>query len=1567
MDTKVFLMFIFNLQDDQSLFGDSLGGNGDDFDLSKLQALLRKNSLEIDNILRGTVSEKLVDKSARSLSFSELTSPREVPDVKNALGEDLTVSYESKPSGGFSVFYTVPKEPLEKTEVEKIKDLIENINAETLLSERLKNSLEEDSNEYYDDYYEDEYDDEYYEDDDYYAEDTLQSIRTLKMPPSEDDDYYDPGPPASYYDDAADYIDEDDDFDYMYDDEDDDYDYEDDYYYDEAEDRMMIQSSTLRPEVLSPTIQKLTALTLQSLNSGKKKKRKSRKKKKRRKSIDRSFDLSGKNNRSKRSTSDDNNSVHNVDNNALDLSKFSNDMSTDGSSLDPKLYDVKVNKEIIDPISESSEYTPYHHHSDWQEEHSSYHHSDWEDEPYHYEEEPYHFEDEPYHFNDYEIYYDEMYLDENDVLQPFKPKKKPPVATRTWLDNVLKFRESLFGKHGKPQVMFHYPKDEDPFVTLTEARRPPLNFKPNVVSSGGGRQPLLPPVVSIQNPSTVVSQPATVISQPAITISNPATTISQPAISVQTPGVNINQPAIDILNTNIQPRPDVNRVPILDIVNNPGTSITDFVRSETGARANLPTSINTLNTLARLRQTATIPANDDSATITRFVQEEDLMRIQDLLGNGGEKENHHKKKHKKHHKKHKDHGHSYDHYHDEPYHKEHHKSYYEDYHEPYYEQHYEPPYVEHHDHHFHEKSHHKEHSYFKPNKEYYYDEPHHKKHSYNVPKPKYYPEKAYHENPYMEKHDNHNGGLYEKDVEPYLIHGKHHAESYEPYHEEPIFNEPYPHEKSLSYGNNEHHHDGIHYEEDYLNLHGNHEHHHKNHYAEDFFGHPYEENKHGHHEGSYEKDVEPYLIHDKHLPDVYSTSLFLRSDGSYKPTTELQSIPQYQHQSKPISYGDLLLSSYSKEPGHHYQEQVRSKYSNGYPPPHLLPDKHRIIPFIPPSTADPPVQKGPTFLPKHEKTTPKYVLPQIQLNPHVVHHSQPVPPIPVTNPPLGKPFTIPSPTLGKPFPDIILDQLRKPHPQVVHHSTSSAFASKPHTVKIPLESPKRHLIATNPDIPPSLVTISIGQGLEPSVSISAGQVSKPDIVSPKPIESSIPPKQILFPTSNNISPPIIPHNNLEHGNAVKIDPKTIEALEKLGFHYQPEITREIPLHHLPPTIYDKAPPTLYEQVHENKRVEQVLFAPPKLSDYLPPTLFDPETSINKPQMSYRSVMEARPPKATQAMYEEEKEVSHPTINPFEKFISKDNDQYYSKPKPPPYTSIQKLPLNVGVGSKSGPSPGKVYKAQLRYPVIPPSPTPAIKFEVYNKSQPAIRFENSKKVFPVKYLTESERKSLHPDEYLNSKLIDKNKTYKYKSMIRYNNHEPYRSEKVTYPKPSDLKHENDIDEKYISVLERERIYRNDFPTSRYPNDLKDPKEDFEDIEKKFFKIFERERVYRNDFPIQEENIVTKRQITPSSVPCHGNSKYFMENCVLVKRNSSIMYDQEVIPSSQVSTLPFPTQIPRPPSKLPYLPLAKYKSTTIKQEQNLIKSLPTLPSVRNNPQYPNHNSYVLAKLKRSDIPR
>ena len=199
--------------------------------------------------------------------------------------------------------------------------------------------------------------------------------------------------------------------------------------------------------------------------------------------MERRFDTAGRNNRTRRSTSDKLKhilSVNNVDNNAIDLSFGKPKPNV--TNLNPDLYDVRLNQDLIEPISEASEY--YSYSSPYEED---------------------------------EIFYDDVYFDEEDdyfdeeFFQPFKPTKKPPIATRTWLDNVLKFRESLFGKKGKPQVMVHYPKDEDPFVTLTEARRPPLGVKPNVLNAGG-----LPPVVSIQNPSTVVSQPATVISQPAI-------------------------------------------------------------------------------------------------------------------------------------------------------------------------------------------------------------------------------------------------------------------------------------------------------------------------------------------------------------------------------------------------------------------------------------------------------------------------------------------------------------------------------------------------------------------------------------------------------------------------------------------------------------------------------------------------------------------------------------------------------------------------------------------------------------------------------------------------------------------------------------------------------------------------------------------------------------------------------------------------------------------------------------------------------------------------------------------
>ena len=57
--------------------------------------------------------------------------------------KDISVSYESRPNGGFNVFYTVPKEPVEATKMDKLKALIERVNA----NEKFSN------NDYEEDYY----------------------------------------------------------------------------------------------------------------------------------------------------------------------------------------------------------------------------------------------------------------------------------------------------------------------------------------------------------------------------------------------------------------------------------------------------------------------------------------------------------------------------------------------------------------------------------------------------------------------------------------------------------------------------------------------------------------------------------------------------------------------------------------------------------------------------------------------------------------------------------------------------------------------------------------------------------------------------------------------------------------------------------------------------------------------------------------------------------------------------------------------------------------------------------------------------------------------------------------------------------------------------------------------------------------------------------------------------------------------------------------------------------------------------------------------------------------------
>ena len=1450
------------------MFGESVGSDGDDFDLSKLQALLKKNSLEIDNILRGS-PEKLMDKSARSLSFSELTSPRKQNiGVKSALSEDLTVSYESKPSGGFNVFYTVPKESLEKSKMEKIKDLIQNINKKTILSNNLDNSIDEyEDDEYYDE--DDEYyEDEYYEDyeSDYYADESLSSIKSLKSPPGPEDDYYDPGPPSSYYDDSADYIDDDADFDYTGD-----YDYEDDYY-DQAESRMIIQSSTINPLVLSPTIQKLNALTLQHLNGGKKKRRTSKKRRNKKKSIDRSLDLSGKNNRTKRSAynrepshgvKSSGNIVHNrlahlyLDTNALEQNVSGK--ARDNLVLDPTLYDVQFNKDILEPDTDSTEYIPYPYEfdDDPYPEYEPY-------EPHPYPEyEPY--EHHPYpEYEDDEIFYDEVTFGEEDFLFPFE-KKKPPVVQRTWLDNVLKFRESLFGevhhdkkyKHGKrggkPQVTIHYPEDEDPYVTVTEAKRPPLDIRPSVFNSGGSSGPQgLPPVVSIQNPVTTISQPATVISQPSL------------AVTPDPPPV----PA----DPSLQDFPDT-----------PAVSIDDFVRS----RANpVPSStLDSLNTLARLR-TAINEAPDDSSTITRLLDPELFDRLKDKIARDEEQEKEHIRKHKRRHKKHKHHHEEHSYYPVDDHHYNHHfeePPHYED--EPYYYR----------DKHPHETTY--------PKEDFYHHggSPHHFDDSYHDPPKKYHHDPHYID--YYDEDPHHHPHGYHHEEHP--IHYKEHSG----YHHE---EHPIHYKEHGGYHHEEH---PIHYEE-----HGGYHHkEHPTHYKE----HPVHYNKHGRflpeeHPLHYEDDSiyhseDPHQ-YSKEVPhhDKY-TNLFLRSDGSYKPSTEIDdpSLIKLSHELRPDQLRELL--------DHQTLSALGLSRPSSHQPPHFLPEKHRIIPFTLPQDPVKTHDNHPNFLPPHRNTPPP--------RPTEYHHS--------TSAKFAA-LRPPSPSSPPPPP---------PPPTEFHHSTSAYFATKtPKPIFKQPVTPSRYLVPPypalakprHPDGPRKtepLVTISIGA--EPSVSIhTPNRGVSPNI---KITDDQTRPKPIHF--SHTPIPSKVPYDYLHPTSAVTARPQTrSELLKKLAI---PEhaYKRDLVRNFLPPTLYDKTPPTLYDQLYPRGKEEKE-FAPPRLQDYLPPTLFDAVSSINRRQpetMKLQSNLKTKTP------------VPH---NPFMKYKSvKDNKDYYRKQLLPERETSpddfkqtsENIPsdLSAGVGNKNGPIPSKVYKAQLKFPpkqLLLPKKPPAIKFEVINDTKPAVKFEGSEEVYPVIYY--SDRKSINPDEYLRSKLIDRDRVYSYKSKIRYRDNLPVQTEQPFYQSPTeeltDVKKtttQRNVDSNgYISVLGNDRLYRHDFPKSS-------------------------ERDYYN---------VTKRHIASSQVPCQGTTP-----CVLVQENSSITYDQDVIPSSQLSSLPFPTQLPRPPlssSKLPYLPFASYK-TTAPTRKEFVKSLPTFTpsSVRTRPQYPYHKSYVLAKLKRKDIPK
>ena len=666
--------------------------------------------MEIDNLLSPSKDSfvTLLEDTALPVSLIRSSSGKSLGEheVKGASAplekEDISVSYETRPKGGFSVFYTVPKEPVEASKMSKLKRLIEQAN--------------ENYSEYEGDYYEEgEYegnDIDSYEVEEYYDdEDEL-----LTEPPDIADDYYDPGPPDSYYDDAAE--DSFDDYD----------DYEDDYYYDAAEDRMLVESSTPTPvAVLSPTVQKLNEISQVKemlLRRMKEIKHRTKKKKKKKPRKNKKVDLQGKKDRPKRWAPVDNVdtsavSVTVLDNNGLDLSRVDSvDLQSDGSHLDPSLYEINT-------------YEPYENSYD----------------PY----------SPPYHSSPEFIPYPGDELEDLDEFFDIygEKKKKPPVVARTWLENVLKFRNALFGdpeeKHhyyedeGKPQLKIHYPDSDGPaVVTITKAKRRPLDIKPSIFTSPGAQTDQLPPVVSISNPSAVVSQPAT--------------TISQPALDIQVPGLSIKQPAIDLAAT-----------PGLTLTNQPPELI-PLVPSG-GDISN----INTFAALGRLRASMGGP---NSATSTRLVTKE---TIDEFLNE-------------------QEYDYEEEYYHDEEYYDDYEHHGHKESHHPHHKKKYH-----------HKKKHHSKHH---PKKKHHYKKKHHVKPTYHEEEgygvEEYYsPEYPEHPEHLVQEYL----GEYKPKVHDHYEKGYHHTKEhhgeYQPhtikhhqYHEpmKEYFKEPYPDHPSYHHG-----------------------------------------------------------------------------------------------------------------------------------------------------------------------------------------------------------------------------------------------------------------------------------------------------------------------------------------------------------------------------------------------------------------------------------------------------------------------------------------------------------------------------------------------------------------------------------------------------------------------------------------------------------------------------------------------------------------------------------------------------------------------------------------------
>ena len=260
----------------------------------------------------------------------------------------------------------------------------------------------------------------------------------------------------------------------------------------------MGESSTPKPTILSPTEQKLAQLT-KTLEKFKN-----------------SRMLKGKVSRAKRS-SDHVYTVNNVD----------------STNPNPNLYEVQT----------------FEYHSEYPEKSMDYI--------------PYPFQDEISDDYDYDVYDHEDKSDDHESLfdsymnKQEQKKEGTPIVSRTWLDNVIQFRDGLFGKHdfkntgynennpiGNPQVKIHYPDfDKSPLITVTQARNAPLKNAPSTffatrVDEMGRTDPTI--FVKTQETTMENDYVTNSTSNNIVGLNQTSSQLENPAIS-QSPGLNMNQ------------------------------------------------------------------------------------------------------------------------------------------------------------------------------------------------------------------------------------------------------------------------------------------------------------------------------------------------------------------------------------------------------------------------------------------------------------------------------------------------------------------------------------------------------------------------------------------------------------------------------------------------------------------------------------------------------------------------------------------------------------------------------------------------------------------------------------------------------------------------------------------------------------------------------------------------------------------------------------------------------------------------------------------------------------------